>query len=88
MNTYTYIRRLIHVILSLESEKEVEDFLRVILTDKEINTISTRLEILDLLMKKYPQREIAEKLQVGIATITHGSKEIKLKRFKTIEEKL
>lgn len=60
------------------------DFLKGILTPKEIEEISTRLSIVKMLKKGVPQHQIAKKLGVGIATVTRGSKEIKNNRFANI----
>ncbi|MEZ4754499.1 MAG: Trp family transcriptional regulator [Bdellovibrionota bacterium] len=71
-------------IASCKSEKQVEDFLEAILSPKELIEIPTRLEIIKLLKAGLPQREIAESLGVGIATITRGARELKQGKFKNI----
>lgn len=78
------LKDLIQVFLSLKSEKEMEDFLLGILTSKELEEIPTRLQIVKMLKKGIPQHEIAEKLGVGIATVTRGSAELKKGRFKQV----
>lgn len=45
-----------------------------ILTDKEQTEIAKRLQIFGLLQQGLPQREIAERLCVGIATVSRGAK--------------
>lgn len=59
----------------------MEDFLAGILTPKEINELSQRLEIVKRLKQGQPQRQIADELKVGIATVTRGSRELQLGRF-------
>ncbi|ELA09100.1 Trp operon repressor [Moraxella macacae 0408225] len=44
------------------------------LTDKEQAEIAKRLQIFALLQQGLPQREIAERLCVGIATVSRGAK--------------
>ena len=50
------------------------NLLRSLLTPSEIDALVQRLEILDGLAQGVPQREISEKLRVGIATVTRGSR--------------
>jgi TrpR family trp operon transcriptional repressor len=65
------------------SQKVLKDFLVGILTPKEIEEIAVRIEIIKQLKKGIPQQQIAKKLQVGIATVTRGSKELQKGRFST-----
>ncbi|PIY71417.1 hypothetical protein COY88_00260 [Candidatus Roizmanbacteria bacterium CG_4_10_14_0_8_um_filter_35_28] len=55
-----------------------------ILTPREIDELSTRLQIVKLLKKGLPHQEIARRLGVGVATVTRGSREIRMGRFKNI----
>lgn len=75
---------LANTIKDLSSEKEVIDFLKGILTPKELKDISQRLQIVKKLKQGIPQRIIAKDLEVGIATVTRGSKELQLGRFKNV----
>jgi len=75
------LNQLVEVLLEIKNKKEMLDFLKGILTPKEMEEISTRLQIVKLLKKDKPQQFIAKKLGVGIATVTRGSREIKLGRF-------
>jgi len=75
------LNQLVEVLLEIKNKKEMLDFLKGILTPKEMEEISTRLQIVKLLKKGKPQQFIAKKLGVGIATVTRGSREIKLGRF-------
>lgn len=77
---------LVEGVWRLKSKKEVVDFLKGILTPKELEQIKKRLQIVKMLKKGVPQREIAEELDVGIATVTRGSREIRKGRFKYIKE--
>ena len=55
--------------------------LEALLTPSEIEKIATRLEISRLLQQGVPQRQIAQQLGVGIATVTRGSRELKAGKF-------
>ena len=78
------IKDLIATLLQVENQEDMLDLLKGLLTLGELEEISCRLQIVKLLKAGMPQREIAEKLKVGIATVTRGSKEIKQGRFKKI----
>lgn len=78
------INDLAQALSQVKSEAEMLDFLKGLLTLGELEEIARRLQIVKLLKEGLSQREIAEKLKVGIATVTRGSKEIKQGRFKNI----
>lgn len=60
------------------AEGQLSDLLQLILTADEQNTIPQRLLVVEkLLAGGYPQRDIATKHQISIATITRGSNELK-----------
>ena len=75
---------LIKVLLNIKNKNEMEDFLFGILTPKELEEIPMRLQIVKMLKKGIAQHNISEKLKVGIATVTRGSKEIQKGRFANI----
>jgi TrpR family trp operon transcriptional repressor len=79
---------LVTIFLKLKTREEVADFLKVLLTDQELDEIPQRLVIVKMLNKSIPQHEIAKKLHVGVATVTRGSKEIQKERFKKIKDLL
>ena len=89
---YLYKRRenrgelseLINTLCSIDSSSQMQDFLEGILTPKELLEIPNRLQIVKLLKKGVAQHEVAEKLGVGIATVTRGSREIQKGRFKNV----
>lgn len=62
--------------LQAKTKKEMEVFLSSILTPKERKELPKRLHIFTLLKKGIPQHKIAEKVGVGIATVTRGSMEL------------
>jgi TrpR family trp operon transcriptional repressor len=79
-----YIDDFIGALIERKSAREIEDFLKGILTLQELEEIPKRLQIIKLLKSGVPQREIATNLGVGIATVTRGSLELKKGRFKKI----
>lgn len=78
------LEELIEKILEIRTKKEMQDFLQGILTPKELFEIPNRLQIVKMLKKGISHHEIAEKLGVGVATVTRGSREIQKGRFKNI----
>lgn len=75
---------LINTILNVRGKEGMYDFLRGILTPKELLEISNRLQIVKMLKKGMPHHDIAEKLGVGVATVTRGSREIQKGRFQYV----
>jgi len=78
------VGELIEAFLKIKSPEEMLDFLKGILTPKELEEIPTRLAIIKMLKKGIAQEKIAKELKVGIGTVTRGSNEIKRGRFKNI----
>lgn len=76
---------LMDAILRMKNKKELENFLLGILTPKEIIEIPNRLEIVKLIKKGITHQDIANKLHVGVATVTRGSAEIKKGRFQYVK---
>lgn len=67
-------------LLKIKNKKDMEDFLGFILTKRELLAVIKRIKILAMLQEGVPQREIAKKVEVGIATVTHGSRELNSKK--------
>ena len=78
------LEEFINVILSIKSKEGMEDFLKGILTTKELLEIPNRLKIIKMLKKGISQHEIAGDLKVGVATVTRGSRELQNGRFKNV----
>jgi|WetSurMetagenome_2_1015567.scaffolds.fasta_scaffold1978285_1 TrpR family transcriptional regulator, trp operon repressor len=74
----------IQIILKINSKEQMEDFLKGILTPKELLEIPNRLEIIKMLKKGIAHHDVAGKLGVGIATVTRGSKELQKGRFENV----
>lgn len=79
-----YLNELIDLLLDIKTKEEMKDFLLGILTPKELEEIPARLQIVKMLKKGITQHEVADKLGVGIGTVTRGSKELQKGRFKAV----
>lgn len=79
-----YIDELATTFSSVSSSKELKELITGLFTPQEIEQLVLRLEIIKRLKKGESQRKIATDLGVGIATVTRGSRELKLGRFKTV----
>ena len=75
---------LVKILVEIDSKEEMQNFINGILTPKEKQELVRRLDIVKMLKKGIPHHEIAEKLGVGVATVTRGSKEIQKGNFKVI----
>jgi TrpR family trp operon transcriptional repressor len=62
--------------LKIKTKREMEAFLAGVLTQKEREELPKRLLIFAMLKKGLSQHEIADKVGVGIATVTRGSLEL------------
>jgi len=78
------VGELVEAFLKNRSKAEMLDFLKGILTPREIEELTTRLQIVKLLKKGLPHQEIARRLEVGVATVTRGSRELRMGRFKKV----
>ena len=63
--------------MAIRSEEQMEKALRDLLTPSEFAEVVKRLQIFKLLEQGVPQRQIAETLGVGIATVTRGSRALR-----------
>ncbi len=79
-----HVNKLVSVLLKINSQDAMLELLKGLFTLNELEEIARRLQIVVLLKKGLSQREVAEKLKVGIATVTRGSKEIQQGRFSNI----
>lgn len=79
-----HVNKLVNVLLKINNQDAMLDSLKGLLTLNELEEIARRLQIVVLLKRGLSQREVAEKLKVGIATVTRGSKEIQQGRFSNI----
>lgn len=73
MSTNPYHSLLKHL-ANCHDSTDIEVLFRALLTDKEQHEIANRIRIFDLLECGATQRDIAEQLGVGIATVSRGAK--------------
>ena len=59
------------------SEKEKEQIFSVMLTPSEIEVLSQRIRVLELLHEGKSQRDVSDQLGVGVATATRGNRMLK-----------
>ncbi len=72
-----YIDHLVNHLLAQNSSQEMEKAISDLLTASELDEVAKRLQIFEMLAKGVPQRQIAESLGVGIATVSRGSNVLK-----------
>lgn len=67
-------KEILKVILGIKNIKFLEHFLKDLLTPTEFKEIIKRWRVVRELNNKVAQRKISQKLKVGRATITRGSR--------------
>ncbi|WP_028301339.1 Trp family transcriptional regulator [Oceanospirillum beijerinckii] len=72
-----YLDELVNHLLAMKDAEQMQSAIEGLLTPSELSEITKRLQIFKLLREGIPQRQIAEKLGVGIATVTRGSRALK-----------
>ncbi len=72
-----YIEHLVNHLLAQHSSQEMEKALSDLLTASELDEVAKRLQIFEMLDAGVPQRQIADRLGVGIATVSRGSNVLK-----------
>lgn len=75
-----YLDALVNHLLEPASPVEMERVLRELMTPSELADVANRLQIFALLEQGVPQRRIADRLGVGIATVTRGANALKARR--------
>jgi len=74
-----YKKELAELLARIKNPKIMEALLDDLFTPVEGIEISKRLQIVKRLAEGESQRQVAEDLKVGIATVTRGSRELKKK---------
>ena len=72
-----HLDKLVNHLLNIDSPEKMERALCDLLTYGELADVAKRLQIIEMLKEGVPQRQIAEKLGVGIGTVTRGSHHLK-----------
>ena len=73
------IKKIAGALRQLKTDKDVCLMLQELLTQSEINVLSKRWCILNMLNQGVTQREIAQKLNVSLCKVTRGAKILKNK---------
>jgi len=75
-----YKKELINVLSKVAKDKQLlADFIKDILTPREFDNLSVRWQIVKRLAKGEHHAGIAEDLNLGVATVTRGSREMRKK---------
>ena len=78
-----FIKKLVNHLLAQDSPAAMEKALGDLLTASELDDVARRLQIIEMLAEGVPQRQIAERLGVGIATVSRGSNVLKRRKGST-----
>lgn len=65
------------LLLLAKNTEQMTSLLTVLLTPSEVGELQQRIQILDQLRNGLSQREVAQNVGVGIATVTRGARELK-----------
>lgn len=65
---------LVDLLAKIDDKKLLKEFLIDLFTPGEFNEIAQRLQLIKMLKKEIPQREISKKLGISIAKVTRGSR--------------
>jgi len=68
-----HITDLVNHLLAQRTAEQMHETLHDLLTPSELAEVAKRLQIFRMLEQGVPQRQIADTLGVGIATVTRGS---------------
>jgi TrpR family trp operon transcriptional repressor len=69
-------KEITELLAQIKDPRLMNDFLSDLLTPEEYDNIAVRWQLVKMLAKNTPQREISKILKVAIATITRGSREL------------
>ncbi len=76
----TDLSEIADLIQKLSSKDEVIDFLKIIMTKNELEVLSKRWRIIQLLIQGKTQRDISSALGVSLCKITKGAKVLKTEK--------
>ena len=69
--------RLVRVFCSIDDPRMMKRFMKEVFTPSELEDISKRWKVMEMLERGHSQRSIATKLGVSLCKITRGSKVLK-----------
>ena len=67
------LKKLVGFLGHMKDSADMAKALSMVFTPQEIAAATKRIDIIDMLLKNVPQKKIAEKLGVGIATVERGA---------------
>ena len=71
------LKKISDLVKKINTTAEIEEFFKELLTESELETLSKRWCILEMLKEGYTQREIAKELKVSLCKVTRGAKIMK-----------
>jgi TrpR family trp operon transcriptional repressor len=73
------IKEISNLLSNINDADLIEGLIKELFTEKELNNLSSRWEIVKLLDRGLTQRKIAKDLHLSLCNITRGSKELNKK---------
>ena len=73
------ISNIAKILSKVKNPAEIENFIVEILTESELDTLSKRWQIMEMLSQGRTQRDIAKELKVSLCKVTRGSHILKKK---------
>lgn len=73
------MKTIFKIVNNLKTEEEIASFFYEILTKNELDTLSKRWRIMEMLAQGSTQREISHNLNVSLCKVTRGAKILKNK---------
>lgn len=73
-NSDKHYRELCELFAAIDSSKDADALLKDILTPQELESLTERWQLVQMLARGMPQREIADKLNISISKVTRGSR--------------
>lgn len=84
-NTKESIRKISYILSKENNAEEIRQFVTEILTESELETLSKRWQIMEMLFEGKTQRDIAETLKVSLCKVTRGAHILKNKNSAIIK---
>ena len=84
--TQKHVNELAQALTEIADIQVARDFLSNLLTPGEVDELALRLQIIKSLKAGISQRQIAKNLNVSIATVSRGSRELKYGKSRFIRQ--
>lgn len=72
-----HLEELYQLFSKIRTKKEAKMLMKDILTPQELESLGERWQLIKLLAKEVPQREVSKKLGISIAKVSRGSRALK-----------